>query len=337
MDFVAFLRVLLRRWVVVGAGLILTLVVTIAAGGSLGPSYEAEGSVLLLGPSTDFSSEEGSFPTNPYLYINPSVHSTALILAEFMSSDEVAGELADVGATADYEVTSTEKTPILTIAAQGAREEQVLHTARLVLQRLGDELVAQQQAAGAPAHTLIRSQVLSPPRASIHTGNKVRVMAVVGILGLGMTFMLVLVVESLAARRGRLRQLKMPLPAAGPILPPPPVPSRSPAPTAATSAAAGGNGFPPRPPSGPLVEVLVPTVKPPRADEPGGSAVEEAAASGDPEQHDGVRSWWSAWSVRQTARQAAQEDQAEELEAAVGAPADDRPENAEETDGEKQA
>lgn len=338
MDFVTFLRVLQRRWVVVLAGLIITLIVIVAVGKSVGPTYEARGSVLLVGPAIDVSSERGPFPANPYLYMNPSVHSTAIVIAERMSSDEMVRELADVGATADYEVTSAEKTPILTVTARGASEVQVLHTARLVLQRMGDELVARQQAAGAPAHTLIRSQILSGPRASLHEGSKLRVMAAVSVLGLGMTLLFVLAVESLDARRGRLRQLEMPLPAPGPV---PagttsPISSSSPTQAAATSTAAPGNGLPLRPPSGPLVEVLVPTVKPQRAEEhSGGSTVEEEADSADLEQHDRVHSWWSAWALRQPGRLGTRDEQREQLRTIAAAPAADRSESAEETHKEQ--
>ncbi|MDQ3932799.1 MAG: chain length determinant protein, partial [Actinomycetota bacterium] len=65
MDLVTFLRVLLRRWDVVLPGLLLTVVTVMAAGASVSPEYEAEGSVLLLGPATSTSSQ-GAVAVNPY-------------------------------------------------------------------------------------------------------------------------------------------------------------------------------------------------------------------------------------------------------------------------------
>lgn len=205
MDLVTFLRILLRRWDVVLPGFLLTLVTTFAAGGSVTPAYEAQGSLLLFGPATG-TSPRGTAPINPYLNFNSSLESTAVIIAESMSSEEIVRQLADLGATAGYEVTATQKTPILTVSARGSSEAQVRHTAQLVLQRVQDELAARQQAAGAPANTLIRSQVLSPPRVSVQAGNKSRVMAAVAVLGLGTTVLLAFAVENLAAWRQRWRQ-----------------------------------------------------------------------------------------------------------------------------------
>lgn len=328
MDLVTFLRILLRRWDVVLPGFLLTLVTTFAAGGSVTPAYEAQGSLLLFGPATG-TSPRGTAPINPYLNFNSSLESTAVIIAESMSSEEIVRQLADLGATAGYEVTATQKTPILTVSARGSSEAQVRHTAQLVLQRVQDELAARQQAAGAPANTLIRSQVLSPPRVSVQAGNKSRVMAAVAVLGLGTTVLLAFAVENLAAWRQRWRQSAPPPASAATALAGTPlVTSQHAANLGATPEAAQGNGRQPQPPSGPLVDVLVKGAEPAPAEDRSEGVTPDEVPPDDRslEQQDRlVGAWWSAWERRQAGRQAAQ---AEHVEPTADEPA--RVEEAEE-------
>ncbi len=343
MDLVTFLRVLLRRWDVVLPGLLLTLVTVMAAGTSVDPEYEAEGSVLLLGPSTSTSSQ-GAVAVNPYLSFNSSLESSAAIVAESMSSGETVRELADAGATAGYKVSHTQKTPILTVSARGPSKELVLYTADLVLQRLQEDLATRQEEAGAPAATLIRSQVLSPPRAAMHAGNRPRVMTAVGAVGLGTTIMLAFAVESLATWRNRQRQQHTPPASVGPVFAGFPYVSAEPAPHLGAewepAEAAQGNGWHQHPPSGPLVDVVPDTAGPSPAEDPyeaedpyqaedslQGETFEEVlphndvpaqnavltqnevpARNGNLEQQDGlVEAWWSAWERRQAGRRGAQD------------------------------
>ncbi|MDQ3931944.1 MAG: hypothetical protein M3252_03780, partial [Actinomycetota bacterium] len=255
-------------------------------------------------------------------------------LAQSMGSDENVRELAELGATAGYEVTHTQKTPILSVTARGSSKELVLHTAELVLQRLQDDLATRQQEAGAPALTLIRSQVLSPPRTSMHAGNRPRVMAAVGAVGVGLTTLLAFAVESLAAWRSRRHQLPPPPLSGGPLFdyshaaPEPPShfgAEREPAEPPV------GNGWHRDPPSGPLVDVVVGTpgrppedpieaqpfdvqgsyeARPFEAEDFPGATFEEGppenevpAPNENLEQQDGlVDAWWSAWERRQAGR-----------------------------------
>ncbi|MFN2557379.1 MAG: hypothetical protein ABR592_11040 [Nitriliruptorales bacterium] len=327
MDFVTFLRVLLRRWDVVLPGVVLTLLTVVAAGGSVAPEYEAEGSVLLLGPSTATSSQGGAVAVNPYLNIPSSLDSTAVILAETLRSEQVMRELADLGANADYEIEPTEKTPILTVTAKGSSMEQVLHTSQLVMQRAQDDLAARQQAAGAPQETFIRSQVLRPPRGTVHSGSKPRVMAAVGAVGIGLTIMLAFAVETLAGWRRQRRQYEAPAvplaPPAGPasevaFVFPKPEPQAGPE-------TAHSNGWHPHPAPGPMVDVFVDHAEPESIEDPPVAAdgenvlansevphevpADEASGeSGNFEQPDGlVDAWWSAWERRQAGRRDAQE------------------------------
>lgn len=337
MDLLTFLRVLLRRWDVVLPGCILTVVTVLTAGASVAPAHEAQGSLLLLGPARV---EDG--PVNPYLVFNSSLGQTAVIIAEAMRSEEVVRDLADIGATAGYEVEPTEKSPILTVTARGTSREQVLNTSQLVLQRVQDDLVRRQQEAGAPADTFIRSQVLSPPRASMHSGSRPRVMAAVGALGVGLTVMLAFAVESLAAWRSRRHSPSGAPTWAGPVLADYPQVPSEPQPHFEPHFEAErervevpeSNGWHREPPSGPLVDVVVGTPGVTPAEDPieaqpfeaqgayeaqhfeagdfTGATFDEGlpenevpARNGSLEQHDGlVDAWWSAWERRQAGRRA---------------------------------
>lgn len=342
MDLVTFLRVLLRRWDVVLPGFLLTVVTVLSAGANVAPEFEAEGSLLLLGPSTSTSSQ-GAVPVNPYLNIPSSLDSTAVIIAETMRSQETIRELANLGATADYEVEATQKTPILTVTTRGSSREQVLHTAQLVLRRAQDDLARRQQEAGAPEQAFIRSEVLTPPRASMHSGSKPRVMAAVGALGLGLTVLLAFAVENLAAWLIRRRRAETAPTSIGgaPTFAGMPFVSSEPAPHPNSAReAAHGNGWQPHPPSGPLVDVAVDRAEPALAEDPSERvgveevpAKDEVAANevsahevsahevsshelsaqdvvpadnGTLEQQDGlVDAWWTAWERRQAGRRAA--------------------------------
>ncbi|MDP8931295.1 MAG: hypothetical protein M3O70_22670 [Actinomycetota bacterium] len=320
MDLVTFLRVLLRRWDVVVPGLVLTFVVVIAAGSSVSAEYEAEASLLLLGPSTSTSSQ-GAVAVNPYLNNPEKLDATAVIIDRSMSSEEIKRELANLGATADYELTPTEKTPILTVTARGSSRDQVLHTSQLVLERVQGDLVRRQLEAGAPEHTWIRTEILSTPQVSMNTGNKPRVMAAVGALGLGITVMLAFMVESLAAwlpRRLRAATAPTgPTVAGFPFVPSEPAPHMS-----AAGEVAQGNGWHPHPPAGPPSDVVVGpadhssqedpfegmAVEGPRADnEVSANHASTNNGSHEEQQDELVDAWWSAWERRQAVRRGTQD------------------------------
>ncbi len=199
-ELMALARILLQRWYVVVPTLLLTAVAFFYVDRNVEPSYEAEGKLLLIWPSTRDK------PSNPYLNLHESLGVAAEAAREALTRPEVASRLEEAGATALYRVKVTANPPMLTVTAEGPDSEESLHTMRLVVEELQHQLEERQRAAGAPAGLIIRSQVLSmSQQAVVRMARKVRVLVAVWVLGLAASAWLVAATESIAASRRRAR------------------------------------------------------------------------------------------------------------------------------------
>src|SRR5947209_20517032 len=98
MDFGSFLGVLRRRWLVVGACLVLSAVVAMAALGLVKPTYSSSASLALLAPPK-VPSSTGDVPENPYLQFGSGIENMATIMQEAFLDPGLSRSLADRGAT----------------------------------------------------------------------------------------------------------------------------------------------------------------------------------------------------------------------------------------------
>jgi hypothetical protein len=201
MDFVAYMSVMARRWYVVVPGLLVTAAAIALALTTVGPSYAVTGSVILTYPKP--SGESSS--SNPYLGYG-SLLVPAHVVREVATEREFARTLRSQGATEDYNVAVDTMTgsPLLVVEVTGTSREDVLMTARTVMQSLRTVLEQRQSAAGAPPQTWIGSlDVVEPTAPVAEYGNQLRAVVGLGLVGLTGTAVAAVITDSLLARRAR--------------------------------------------------------------------------------------------------------------------------------------
>lgn len=212
MDLVTVFKVLLRRWGIVLPGLVLVIIVTIYAGRAVAPTYRAQGSLLLLPPNPPTADDHAnssnakappSPPSRPNPYRELGLDGTAVVLTQAVSSADVVQELAATGATGGYQVKNEDRSPIITIVATGANEDEAITTDVLVMKRVQRELLDRQRESGASPDTFIRTDVLRTSQVEELAGSKSRVMVAAFFLGIALVASLALAVESIATRRRR--------------------------------------------------------------------------------------------------------------------------------------
>ena len=155
--FLSDWRILLRRWYVVVAGLVVTAGLCVAAATLVPPHYEVKTSVVLLpGPTTV---GKGG---NPYLSLG-NLEGVAAILARAMSDGAVTQKLLKQGASKDYLVATDPTTagPVLLITSDAKTAADSLKTRELILKELPVRLSVLQESAQVPTRSLISLSTLS--------------------------------------------------------------------------------------------------------------------------------------------------------------------------------
>lgn len=183
MDFVASVRVLLRRWYVVAPLVLLTLGACALAWLRVAPTYVLTASVLLRNPSIQADPDSGA--RNPYVDFG-NLAIPARVISDVMMQERVRAELSARGATTEYEVApdSSSVVPLLIVEVKAASETMAVQTGELVVDRIGEELESRQRALGAPPMTFITPEVITPPVKAEPTYAS-RLRAVAGLLGVG--------------------------------------------------------------------------------------------------------------------------------------------------------
>ena len=122
-----------------------------------------------------------------------------------MMSDEVVARMRAAGASGTYTVSSGSKGgggPTVSISATDIDPEAAKRTVVLVWREFVRQLQTRQQAAGAPAGTLIRPQLAIPPLTTKRlVGSTIRAVSATIALGTALTFSVAYLAQSLAERR----------------------------------------------------------------------------------------------------------------------------------------
>jgi capsular polysaccharide biosynthesis protein len=193
------LQVLLRRWLVILLGLIITL----GAAGYLylrtPPSYQATARMLLLLPADSRGPEAVG---SPFLYLPNGLNVLARIVSLAPTSREFRTEMAAQGLTSQFEVGVDTASPTLTVSVEGTDPDNVIATRDGLITGLQRELLVIQQEENAPreqtAHTRVYAAESEPEQIS---GNRMRgVLTVAGAGGL-ITLLAAFAIDQLIALR----------------------------------------------------------------------------------------------------------------------------------------
>jgi capsular polysaccharide biosynthesis protein len=191
MYLVDALTVLIRRWYIVLAGIL------VLAGGAafvvtnVPTTYQSSGQMLLLLPPQAGGAKT---PVNPYLNLQTGLTTAASLVAGAASTKDVEREMKEAGFDAEYAIALVPGTgPLLTVTAKDSDRELATATRNEMMSWVDRELRRMQDEAGVPQAQYIsatRSSV--SPTAEALPGSKMRALAalgaVVGLITLGLTF-----------------------------------------------------------------------------------------------------------------------------------------------------
>lgn len=236
MDFWNSLKVLARRWYVVVAGLVLTLVGGLGVNSLIAPSYTAVGSLVLAVPP---NLPERAASSNPYLaYGNLAV--AAKVVASGMNQPSVVRDQRSKGATGDFvvDLDPERSSPIITVNSTARTAAEAIKTVEVVTAGVQQLLADRQKFLGAPQNTWITANsVVVPEEANRAIGSRLRAVSAVLVLGVIGTLTLAFAIEGMAQGRsapappvGSLRAPAATAAAGPPPYSPPPPPAPDPYP-----------------------------------------------------------------------------------------------------------
>lgn len=204
MDFLDLLRLMLRRWWITIPGILLTFGATAFVYNSIEPTYQTEGRALLFRPAVV---DNAAFDQNRWLQFG-SLDIPAITLSDLMMEPEVGEELfADVPVTSYNVAADTSRGPSLVVSAEGETPDIAETAAKLLIARLGTELVDQQVALGAPIDTLITLEVISQPDdVVVANGSRSRAMVIAMAVGIALTIGAVTAFDPALRRRAARKQ-----------------------------------------------------------------------------------------------------------------------------------
>jgi hypothetical protein len=194
-------RLIVRRWYLVVAAVLIAAVGGVAGYLATPPKFEAKATMLLL-PSP--ASSGGAQPINPYLALGGGLTMTADVLALEVTDTPVVQSLFKEGYRAAYTVTpdTTVGAPVLAVTATDSDRAMAASTLNAVMRTIGQRLHQDQVAAKAPknsyvsVHTLVQS-----PQPTALVKGPIRTGIMGALLGLLLGLVPLAVVEMRARRR----------------------------------------------------------------------------------------------------------------------------------------
>lgn len=245
MELGSSLRLLLRQWIVVVLGGLLTAGAAAYLYTSTPPTYRATAQLLLLLPSTAGDPEERN---SAFLYLPNELNILARVVASVPASRDFAVGLAASGLTSSYEVGVDPSSPVITVGAEGDDPDNVLATRDGLVEAVGDELVRVQREERVPANLTARIRVFAADTTPVELGGS-GLRGVIAVLAAGglLTLLTAFATDWLAEVRRRRRVTKTAprrprtpsRPASAPAATPTPVPGPPPARTPARVPSSG--------------------------------------------------------------------------------------------------
>jgi len=209
MDLWSSLHVIARRWYVVVPALALTGIVAALVAANTQVTYTARGSSVLLAPSE-------ANTTNPYTNFNPSLQTTAQVVGNDVASQATRTTFAvnkldsSYRIIVPYDATRSVLLPEIDYTVEAPNAKTALATVDALHTTVSKTLADRQEASGAPRSSWIQSVAGSrSSRAEQNNGSQIRAVAIVGLLGLAISFSLAFAAEGLAAHRARRRSVEV--------------------------------------------------------------------------------------------------------------------------------
>lgn len=158
MDLWDLLKVLARRWYVCVPLIISTSLAAVLLGSRVPADYEAQSSVILLGPS-ERADEVVTRQPNPYLSVG--LGTTAQSVQVAVSSNPARAKVARAGLPSDYELEVDTQSSILVVTATASSAREAIATTTKVIALARQDLRRRQAAVDVPKWARIQTRAVS--------------------------------------------------------------------------------------------------------------------------------------------------------------------------------
>jgi hypothetical protein len=202
-DFWELTKLLFRRWYIAAPMLLLSVGVTVFAGASVKPDYQATSHLQLL-PSTTTASQTVGKPRNPWNDLGLDALGNAVIIR--LGDQEVLDKLESQGHSSNFTVVLDNRTPVMVIEAVAPTPQQAIDSAQAVSKLIEQNVRQLQDSYGAPESTLITTHGLDAGTNVSKVTSKIkRALAVIGGVGLLLTSAVTIGVDAILRARSRRR------------------------------------------------------------------------------------------------------------------------------------
>lgn len=202
MDIARLIAACLRRWYLLLPLLMLTGLGVVVVADQVDPEFQSNGSVLFYESGVD------SPTANPYGNAVPAASALTVIA----TGSTFRSEIADEGFSSDYEIGEANakpgtNSPMLAVLVRADDPELALGTRDAVIAQMSEELNERQAQLGIPLAARTSISVLDvPENVSTLTTGPLRAQIVVLVLGVALSFLLVVLLDDLVLSARRRRQ-----------------------------------------------------------------------------------------------------------------------------------
>lgn len=188
-----------RRWYVLLPLLALTVAASLAAGKGVHPEYDVTGTAMVVPGKTV------SEVPNPYGNVDDANTAVGIVL----NSPTVRSRIAAQGLDPAYEVVPQDRSTILNFSIRADDASVGTATGEAVIEAAEQELRNRQTKAGVPVNARYGIQILQAPAlTAVVTNGKTRNMAIIGVLGAGMSLLVAVFFDDVVGLIRRRRRRK---------------------------------------------------------------------------------------------------------------------------------
>jgi hypothetical protein len=137
MNLADGMKVLLRRWMIVGIGMLITAGLAVLVYERAPQAYQTNAQLLLLLPA---GAQGAELPNSPFLYLPTGLNVLASHVAVAPNTQQFRESMVEDGFVETYEVGVNPGVPIINLSVTGTRPDGVIATRDAVIERLGAEL-----------------------------------------------------------------------------------------------------------------------------------------------------------------------------------------------------
>lgn len=198
------LRVVLRRWPLIVALLLVTSAAAVGSFSATSPTYVSTAQVLFLPPLTAGGPDA---PRNPFLALGQALNITSGIVQTGVTDQESSARVLEETGSADYSVTpnlNENGGPTLIVTTKDSRPAVSARTRDVVVEDIEERMQALQTAARAPSNAWITTSILTEsPRPEREYKTQLRSGIAVGGAGFVVSFAMVFLLERMRSARRR--------------------------------------------------------------------------------------------------------------------------------------